>query len=131
MESFIIITSVNQIINKTNQNNGYHIFSTKLLISKGVKCGRLRKPSYGMITPSSCSESKQVLGAQCAFACKPGFKLMGASIRLIGQPSVLSIFIYSVIFLVSKLSIYKTATKLSFFSSSCFLVFISIVLARL
>ena len=46
-----------------------------------IKCPRLRKPNYGMISPTDCAETKKLYGAQCAFACNPGFQLQGPSIR--------------------------------------------------
>ena len=48
---------------------------------KPIKCPRLRKPHYGEVYPSSCSTKKLRYGAQCAFACKKGFKLKGPSLR--------------------------------------------------
>ena len=46
-----------------------------------IKCPRLRKPKYGEVYPSTCSTKKLHYGAQCAFACKKGFKLKGPSFR--------------------------------------------------
>ena len=46
-----------------------------------VKCGRLRKPSFGAIYPENCAQRKMPFGQRCAFACQPGFRLTGPSLR--------------------------------------------------
>ena len=51
------------------------------MFSTAIKCPRLRKPHYGEVYPSSCSTKKLYYGAQCAFACRKGFKLKGPSFR--------------------------------------------------
>ena len=53
-----------------------------------IKCPRLRKPNYGMISPTDCAETKKLYGAQCAFACNPGFQLQGPSIRYTNHAQV-------------------------------------------
>ena len=51
------------------------------LFKKAIKCGRLRKPSFGAIYPETCAQRKMPFGQRCAFACQPGFELTGPSLR--------------------------------------------------
>lgn len=53
-----------------------------------IKCGRLRKPSFGAIYPESCSQRKMPFGQRCAFACQPGFRLEGPTLRECILPGV-------------------------------------------
>ena len=46
-----------------------------------VKCGRLRQPAFGAIYPESCGQRKMPYRQRCAFACQPGFRLQGPSLR--------------------------------------------------
>ena len=52
-----------------------------VLNSIAINCPRLRKPHFGEVYPSTCSTKKLYYGAQCAFACRKGFKLKGPSFR--------------------------------------------------
>ena len=58
-----------------------HMFTQYLQTIAAIKCPRLRKPHYGEVFPPSCSTKKLYYGAQCAFACRKGFRLRGPSFR--------------------------------------------------
>ena len=57
------------------------MFTQYLQTFAAIKCPRLRKPHYGEVFPPSCSTKKLYYGAQCAFACRKGFRLRGPSFR--------------------------------------------------
>ena len=57
--------------------------NSKINNNLAIQCPRLRKPSYGMVVPEDCTLSRKGYGAQCAFACNQGFKLIGPTMRLV------------------------------------------------
>ena len=51
-----------------------------------IKCPRLRRPNYGEIYPSDCTNSRIPFEGRCAFSCHAGFQLQGPSLRQCVSP---------------------------------------------
>ena len=65
------------------KNKKYYI--TKYHIT-AIKCPRLRRPNYGEIYPSDCTNSRMPFEGRCAFSCHAGFQLQGPSLRQCVSP---------------------------------------------
>ena len=51
-----------------------------------IRCPRLRRPNYGEIYPSDCTNSRMPFEGRCAFSCHAGFQLQGPSLRQCVSP---------------------------------------------
>ena len=66
---------------KVAGKNKWHYSCYIVILILAVKCSRLRQPAFGAIYPESCGQRKMPYRQRCAFACQPGFRLQGPSLR--------------------------------------------------
>ena len=80
----------NYILDLKNKLKRAQYLTKNIILQKyhftAIKCPRLRRPNYGEIYPSDCTNSRMPFEGRCAFSCHAGFQLQGPSLRQCVSP---------------------------------------------